>query len=40
MGAQARIHYDRHFDREVLIERLEALLHNAAANRSGQRAVA
>jgi colanic acid biosynthesis glycosyl transferase WcaI len=40
MGARGRIHYDRNFDREMLIERLEAVLQNAIAKRLKERAAA
>jgi glycosyltransferase involved in cell wall biosynthesis len=40
MGVKARVHYDQHFNREILIERLESVLENAVANRSGRRAAA
>jgi colanic acid biosynthesis glycosyl transferase WcaI len=40
MGARARVHYDRNFDREMLIERLEGVLHNAVEDQTKRRAVA
>jgi glycosyltransferase involved in cell wall biosynthesis len=40
MGARGRIHYDRNFDREMLIERLEAVLQHAVAKRLKERAAA
>ena len=40
MGERARSHYDHNFNREMLIERIDNLLHSAAAARLNERAKA
>jgi glycosyltransferase involved in cell wall biosynthesis len=40
MGERARTHYDRNFNREMLIDRIEKLLRNAATARLNERAMA
>ena len=40
MGMRARAHYDRNFDREMLIERLEGVLQNAVSDRQNRAVVA
>jgi glycosyltransferase involved in cell wall biosynthesis len=40
MGSRARAHYDRNFDRNMLIDRLEGILEQAVKNRLNGRAAA